>query len=223
MTKLYLDIETLPTESNEQIDHVVSKIKAPGNYKKPEAIEKYIAGVRDETVKKTALSGLFGRVYMIGYAFDNNEAGVIYDESEASVLAQLDGILIQRGLRSEFGDKDFVIVGHNAKDFDVPFLSQRMMINGFAPLFRHGHKSVQASVHDTMQMFACGRYKQYYSLESLCLAFGLPCSKGEMDGSQVYDYYKAGRHAEVIEYCKGDIDDTRRVYRAMTEQLRSAA
>lgn len=215
MTKLYLDIETLPTDSNQEIDYVVANIKAPGNYKKQEAIDRYIEGARDETIKKTALSGLFGRVYMIGYAFDTEPVSVLRGDSEASVLSQFNRVLTERGLRDEYGDKDMIIIGHNAKDFDVPFLSQRMMVNGFKPLYKHDSKTLRASIHDTMQMFACGRYKQYYSLESLMLAFGLTCSKSGMDGSQVHDYFLAGRHDEVAEYCAGDVNDVRALYGQM--------
>ena len=95
--KLFLDIETLPTESNEQINHVVSNIKAPGNYKKPEAIQRYIESARDETIAKTALSGLFGRVYMIGYAIDDGPVKVIYEGSEVDTLAQFAEDLRHKG------------------------------------------------------------------------------------------------------------------------------
>ncbi len=216
MTTLYLDIETLPTESNEEINHVVANIKAPGNYKKPESIEAFIKGARDETIAKTALDGLFGRVYMIGYAIDDGLTTVIHEATEKAVLTTFDTQLKKRGLRNEFGDTKVTIVGHNAKDFDVPFLSQRLMVNGFKPLFRHDNR--YPSIHDTMKMFGCGRRGSYYKLEALMIAFGLPCSKSGMDGSQVAQYYRDGRHDEVMDYCGGDVEDVRALYKAMTGQ-----
>jgi len=212
--KLFLDIETLPTQSNEQINHVVANIKAPGNYKKPESIERYIKDAREDEIAKTALSGLFGRVYMIGYAIDDEPAKVIYEGSESDTLAQFWQDLSDKGLMDEFGYCKATIVGQNAADFDVPFLSQRMMVNQFKPLYHH---TTRAKIDDTMKMFACGRYKQFYSLEALCIAFGLPYSAGGMDGSQVARYHANGRHEEVKTYCAGDVEDMRRVYWAMTD------
>ena len=215
MVRVFIDIETLPTESNAAIDFSVKKIKPPSNYKKPEAIDKYINAARDEVIAKTALSGLFGTVYMIGYAINDGPVDVIYGESEAHTLAMFDDVLRARGLRNEYSDSKATFVGHNALDFDLPFLSQRLMIHGRSPLFRHGVK--YPPVFDTMKAFACGRYKQYYGLEALCLAFGLLSSKGDLDGSKIYDYFKAGRHDEVIDYCKGDVEDVRSLYLAMNQ------
>ena len=212
--KLFLDIETLPTNSNEKIDYVVKNIKAPGNYKKQEAIDKYIAIERKSVVSNTALSGIFGEVYMIGYAIDDSPVRVIREASEGDTIAQFIEDISSKGLIDDFGYCKATIVGHNAEDFDVPFLSQRMMVNQFKPLYHH---ATSAKIDDTMKMFACGRYKQFYKLEALCLAFGLPCSAGNMDGSKVAQYYAEGRHDEVMKYCGGDVEDMRRVYYAMTD------
>lgn len=211
--KVFIDIETLPTESNEAIDFTVANIKAPGNYKKQESIDAYIKSARDETIAKTALSGLFGRVYMVGYAIDDAPVEVIYDEREANVVGELINRLRAAGAYNDYLDPKCTFVGQNALDFDIPFLSQRLMVHGHPPLFRHDVK--YPPVFDTMKAFACGKYKQYYSLEALCLAFGLPCNKGDMDGSQVAQYHADGRHDEVIEYCKNDVEDVRRLYHAM--------
>jgi len=212
--KLFIDIETLPATSNQHIDYVVKNIKAPSNYKKPEAIERYKKDAREQSIAKTALSGLFGQVYMIGYAIDEGPVSVIYEGNEGDTLSKF---------CDEIRKFDFKpmsrFVGHNAKDFDVPFLFQRLMINGLKPISRY-YDSNPPSVLDTMQMFACGRYKQYYSLEALCIAFGLPYSAGGMDGSQVAQYHADGRHDEVKTYCAGDVEDMRRLYFAITQPNR---
>ena len=90
-----------------------------------------------------------------------------------------------------------------------------MMINGLPPLFRHGTKPWDMSIDDTMTMFACGK-RDYYKLEGLCTAFGIPTPKDEIDGSKVYDYWLEGRHDEIADYCKRDVDATRQAYKAMT-------
>jgi predicted RecB family nuclease len=54
------------------------------------------------------------------------------------------------------------------------------------------------------------------SLEHLALAMGIPTPKDEIDGSQVYEFYKKGRIQEILDYCKKDIETTRAVYKKMT-------
>lgn len=216
---IFIDIETLPTDRNQQIDYVAANVKAPGNYKKQEAIEKYIADNRDEAVSKTALSGLFGQVYMVGLARGDEDVSVIRGDSERDVLVGLRKQLIEWGALNQHRDAKAKFIGHNAKDFDLPFLSQRLMVHGFGPLWRHESKS---PVMDTMQMFACGRYKQYYSLDALCLAFGIESPKSEIDGSMVHQYYLDGRHDEVAKYCADDVRATRLIYNIMTQHKAAA-
>lgn len=211
---VFIDIETLPTESNQQIDYVVANIKAPGNYKKPEAIEKYINAERENVVRGTALSGLFGRVYMIGIAIGDGPVNVLRGETgEKPVLEQLQKALQEADLYDEYRFKG-KLIGHNLLDFDLPFLLQRFMVNGIKPIINPMDKPNAA---DTMKLFACGRYKQYYKLEALCMAFGIESPKSGLDGSKVYDSYLAGNHDEVADYCAQDVEATRKLYRAMTD------
>jgi len=210
---IFIDIETLPTENETQAEYVAANVKAPGNYKKPEAIERYIKDNRNEAISKTALSGLFGQVYMIGLAKNDGPVKVIRGDNELDVLTQFRARLVEWGATDGIGSAKANYIGHNAKDFDLPFLAQRMMINRL-PLFYHIESRLP--VIDTMQMFACGRFKQYYSLDALCLAFGIDSPKGDLDGSKVHEYYLAGRHDEVAEYCAKDVEAMRAVYNAMT-------
>ena len=108
-------------------------------------------------------------------------------------------------------------MGHNISDFDVPFLSQRMMINGLSPLFRHGTKPWDMLIDDTMTMFACGK-RERYSLDNLCKAFGIESPKGEITGANVYDYWLKGEHEMIADYCKRDVEAVRLVHKSMTQQ-----
>ena len=47
------------------------------------------------------------------------------------------------------------------------------------------------------------------SLDKLCKALGLPGKADDIDGSKVWDFVKAGRIAEVAEYCKDDVRKAR--------------
>ena len=39
---------------------------------------------------------------------------------------------------------------------------------------------------------------------------------GNIDGSKVWDYVRTGRIADVVEYCKGDVERVRAIHRRMT-------
>jgi len=52
-------------------------------------------------------------------------------------------------------------------------------------------------------------------LNALALALDLPSPKEDMDGSKVYPAFVAGKMAEILAYCRGDVDTVRRVYRRM--------
>jgi len=209
---IYVDIETIPTERPEIIERVTSKLSAPGNYKDPEKIEAYIEAHKPEAVHKTGLSGLFGQVLMIGFAIDDGPVEVLQG-SEREMLAEFRDIACKvKDQLQEYCTN--LLVGHNILGFDAPFLSQRMMINGMKPLFRHGGKPWDAPIDDTMTMFACGS-RDRYSLDNLCLAFGVPTPKSGMNGSQVYEYYKAGKIDEIAEYCARDVEATRTIYKRM--------
>jgi predicted PolB exonuclease-like 3'-5' exonuclease len=43
-----------------------------------------------------------------------------------------------------------------------------------------------------------------------------PAAEGGIDGSQVFDFYKAGKLSGIADYCKRDVETTRAVYKRMT-------
>jgi predicted PolB exonuclease-like 3'-5' exonuclease len=58
--------------------------------------------------------------------------------------------------------------------------------------------------------------REHASLGLLSKTFGLPSPKESLDGSKVYPYYRAGKIAEIVNYCKCDVDCVRQVYRWLT-------
>lgn len=220
MSNIFIDIETLPTDNPVAIERVKAKLSAPSNYKDPEKIAAYIENEAESAVGKTGLSGLFGRVLCICYAFDDENVQTLYlddfNNNERLMLAQF-RMACTSGLANEQRHCFHRLIGHNALGFDVPFLSQRMMVNGLKPLFRHGVKPWDMPVDDTMLMFACGS-KNYASLDDLCLAFGIESPKTGLDGSQIAQAYADGRHDEIKKYCAGDVIATRQVYYKLTNK-----
>lgn len=217
---LFLDIETIPTARDDVREYIAATVKPPGNISKAETIAKWIAESKPEAVEdaiaKTGLDGSFGRVCVIGWAFD---------EGSVETVSSADN---ERSLLAEFADRLSVkpseqystaIVGHNVSSFDLRFLVQRFIVHGIRPPMTI-QRAAQAKpwesdkVFDTMVQWA--GVGNRISLDKLCLALEIESPKGDMDGSQVAAYVAAGRIAEVAAYCQRDIEATRAVYRRMT-------
>ena len=101
------------------------------------------------------------------------------------------------------------LCAHNGKEFDFPYTSRRMLVNGLPlppALNIMGKKPWEVGHLDTMEMWKFGDYKHYTSLDLLLTIFNIPSSKGEMDGSKVSKvYYKEGDLKKIAEYCVRDV------------------
>ena len=69
------------------------------------------------------------------------------------------------------------------------------------------------STFDTMTAWA--GTKDRISMDRLCRILGIE-GKGDISGADVWPLVKAGKVSEVAEYCKGDVERTRAIFRRMT-------
>jgi len=101
------------------------------------------------------------------------------------------------------------LCAHNGKEFDFPYMSRRMLVNGVplpSLLNLGGTKKWEVPHLDTMEMWKFGDYKHYTSLDLLLALFDIPSSKGQMDGSMVNTvYYKEKNLPKITEYCLADV------------------
>lgn len=110
---------------------------------------------------------------------------------------------------------DRLICGHNVKEFDVPFICRRMLINGL-PLPKKldlaGRKPWDTPLLDTMELWRFGDYKSFTTLKLLCEIFGVPTPKDDIDGSQVASvFYNERDVARIATYCEKDVVATAQV------------
>lgn len=112
-------------------------------------------------------------------------------------------------LNTRFHNNMFQLVAHNGKEFDFPYLSRRMLINGIKlPLLLNtpGKKPWEVSHLDTMEFWKFGDYKSYTSLNLLAAAFDVPTPKDDIDGSMVGDvYWKEKDLKRISIYCQKDV------------------
>ena len=106
--------------------------------------------------------------------------------------------------------------GHNIKEFDIPFLCRRMIINGIGlPLCMQlsGKKPWEISHIDTLELWRFGDYKNYTSLSLLAEVLGIPSPKNDMDGSMVGKvYWQQHDLPRIASYCLQDVLTSARVY-----------
>lgn len=102
------------------------------------------------------------------------------------------------------------VCGHNIKEFDIPFLCRRMVINRISLpniLDISGKKPWQTQhLYDTMDMWRFGDFKNYTSLNLLATALGIPTPKDDIDGSMVGNVYWEDQDLDRISiYCQKDV------------------
>lgn len=220
MANIYLDIETLPTTDAGIIADIAAGIKPPGNLKKAETIEAWERdekpGAVLEAVKKTALDGTFGRICCIGFAVDDDAADVRHGDEAETITAFFAWLIEAARISSYSESRQAIIVGHNILSFDLRFLWQRCVVNGIRPpaFIPFNAKPWDGKVFDTMTAWNPSREKSI-SLDKLCRALGVPSSKGDLDGSKVAEYWHAGRHQEVADYCMADVEAVRQCHKQM--------
>jgi len=100
--------------------------------------------------------------------------------------------------------------GHNAIEFDFPYIARRMMINYIALpalLDVSGSKSWDNKwLLDTMELWRFGDYKEKTSLNLLAACFGIPSPKDDISGKDVAKVYHLENDLErIMIYCQKDI------------------
>ena len=226
---LFLDIETVPQtasidELNPEMKHLwedkfaIIKARMPEKYSE-EATADYGyqngAGIYAEFAKIVCIS--VGVIYFKGsekHIRTKSFAG--HDE----VKLLHDFAL----MASTFLASKHYVCGHNIKEFDIPFICRRMLVNGITipnALDVSGKKPWETSFIDTLELWKFGDFKNYTSLKLLTAIFGIPTPKDDIDGSQVASvYYNEQDVSRISLYCEKDVVATAQVYlRLCGEQI----
>ena len=190
MKRLVLDIETVPRPGI--MDTWFQQWAGEKNPDKtPEELE-HLAGLYPEF-------GMACCVCLKEYGADNmafSRAALAGEEKE--MLYALGSWLDQPGV---------VLIGHNIKGFDIPFLAKRYLAQALPlpkSLKTAGKKPWDIPHQDTMELMKFGGYAPM-SLRSACLLLDLPDPKEYENGGQVWDFFKAGDKDSIKNYCEGDV------------------
>jgi uncharacterized protein YprB with RNaseH-like and TPR domain len=212
---LFLDIETVGAMSS--FDELPSELQAFWLSK-----SKILLKDNDVTseeaaklfVQKGAIYSEFAKIVCISIGFL-----IIEDKEVVSMRTKSFFGPDEKAILSDFVDvmnnhfdqpKKQYLCGHNVKEFDVPFICRRLIINGIKipkKLDISGKKPWEIDhIIDTMTMWRFGDYKNYTSLALLAHVLSVPTPKDDIDGSMVHTVFYDNNDSErIARYCEKDV------------------
>ncbi|WP_029489502.1 3'-5' exonuclease [Ochrovirga pacifica] len=123
---------------------------------------------------------------------------------------------------THFSSSQHLLCGHNAKEFDFPFIARRMVVHGIdlpKALNLFGKKPWEIPHLDTLELWKFGDYKHYTSLKLLTYLLKIPSPKGDIDGSQVGKvFYQDKDLPRIVRYCEQDVLALARLYLRFNNQ-----
>lgn len=106
-------------------------------------------------------------------------------------------------------NKHWSFAGHNIKEFDIPFICRRLLINSISiphNLDFQNMKPWETNLVDTFQYWRFGDYKNFTSLNLLAACLNVPSPKDDIDGSMVAAvYYEEKNLPRIVTYCQKDV------------------
>lgn len=205
---LFLDIETVPGtyEYTELDDKTRELFQAKTRFLKKEDNT-----YEDVFNERAGIYAEFGKIVCISVGFLTQSATgkqirmkSYYHDDEHTLLTQF-----KKLLDDHYNTQFHVLCGHNAKEFDFPYICRRMLINGIKLpriLDIAGKKPWEINHLDTMELWKFGDFKAYTSLALLCHVFNIPTPKDDISGADVARVYYEEKDLERIKvYCEKDV------------------
>ncbi|MCL2072816.1 MAG: 3'-5' exonuclease [Marinilabiliaceae bacterium] len=211
---LFFDVETVPQVADYEMLETSIKLL----WDKKSTTIKPEGKTPTENYHRAGIYAEFGKIVCISAGHiikKNNErffrVKSFYGDNEITILKEFGALL------TSFCSKNTKnICGHNIKEFDVPYVARRMVINGvpLPPIFKiAGKKPWEVNIFDTMELWKFGDHKQNTSLELLATILGIPSPKGDIDGSKVaYVYYEEKDIERIVKYCEKDVFTTAQIF-----------
>lgn len=216
---LFLDIETTPGVADyEDLGDEMQDlwaIKSQTILRKTIGEELEYDEIADAFNTRAGIYAEFGKIICISVGFLTRQPGSnepilrlksFTNHVEASLLEDFSELL-----NKHFNNPDkFAICGHNIKEFDIPYICRRMLVNQL-PLPRMldiaGKKPWETKhLLDTLELWKFGDLKNYTSLRLLAAVFGFPSPKDDISGSDVARVYWEDRDLDrIATYCEKDV------------------
>lgn len=202
---LFLDIETVPLEENfHSLDEEMKKLwESKTQYQRRDEY------TPEDFYDRAGIWAEFGKIVCISVGYFTLKSDIRHFRvtsffgEEIKLLKDFNNLI-----GNHFSGPQHLLCGHNAKEFDIPFLARRMIINQIQipdKLNLFGKKPWEIPHLDTLELWKFGDYKHFTSLKLLTKILGIPSSKGDIDGSQVgYVYHVEKDIDRIVTYCEKD-------------------
>jgi hypothetical protein len=203
---LFLDIETVPEEENfAALDPEMQSLwENKTQYQRKEEF------TPEDFYDRAGIWAEFGKIVCISVGYFTFKGDIRHFRvtsffgEEPKILKDFSNLM-----NNHFSQPQHVLCGHNAKEFDIPFIARRMIIHQLAipnKLNLFGKKPWEVPHLDTLELWKFGDYKHFTSLKLLTKVLGIPSSKGDIDGSQVgHVFYVEKDIDRIVIYCEKDV------------------
>ncbi|SHI53254.1 3'-5' exonuclease [Pseudozobellia thermophila] len=210
---LFLDIETVPEKERfELLDEEKKELwEQKSQYQRKDEY------TPEEFYDRAGIWAEFGKIVCISVGYFNFRGDLrtfrttSYYGDEAKLLKAFKNLL-----DTHFNAPKYLLCGHNAKEFDFPYIARRMIINRIELPYKlnlFGKKPWEVPHLDTMELWKFGDYKHFTSLKLLANILGIPSPKQDIDGSMVRQvYYEEKDIDRIVTYCELDVVTTAQVF-----------
>jgi DNA polymerase elongation subunit (family B) len=216
---LFLDIETIGAVG--QYDQLSERFKTQWARKASFLKREEHQTDGDLFKERAGIYAEFGKIIVIavGKFAENENGNIVFKTKSFSGHDEKKLLEDFKTLIDKADSSKTKLCAHNGKEFDFPYISRRMLVNGVmlpSLLSLSGAKKWEVPHLDTMEMWKFGDYKHYTSLDLLLALFDIPSSKGRMDGSMVNEvYYNEKNLPKIAEYCIADVIAVAQLYLKM--------
>jgi uncharacterized protein YprB with RNaseH-like and TPR domain len=223
--KIFIDLETLPPEID--LEDFRANLKAPSNYKKEEAIEKWINENWEEKYKKLAVDTNQANICSIGVAVDDQDPIVFLSEkrNEKSIILDFHEYLIEE-LNRDIADElevdinqNFITwIGFNNKKFDMDLLWKRSLNFGFYELCKLiPRERYSKNIFDIMEVWNPFDFNKFISQDEVCKFLNIEGKPEGIDGSMIYDLWHKKEFQKIIDYNVDDVEKVRKLYKIISK------
>ena len=151
-----------------------------------------------------ALFPEFGRIACLSYGIWKNgeiQIASIVDNDEKTLLKKVANLFHRAGANG------LIPTGWNIKNFDVPWIVRRLLINGIEVpqiLSTYEKKPWEMGIFDMKDYWKSGSSLDV-TFEEACFGMGIPTPKDDIDGSQVHEKFWKAEYDRIATYCEKDV------------------
>lgn len=216
---LFLDIETVPIESDfNLLDNEMKQLwEHKTQYQRKDEY------TPEDFYDRAGIWAEFGKIVCISVGYFVMKSDIrnfrvtSFFGDEVKLLKDFNNLM-----NNHFCGAQHLLCGHNAKEFDFPFIARRMIINQIpicSKLNLFGKKPWEVPHLDTLELWKFGDYKHFTSLKLLTKILGIPSSKGDIDGSQVGHVFHVENDIDrIVTYCEKDVIAVAQVFLRMRRE-----